>query len=149
MYCFTNHIQPAGPFLDLHIGVSAEQQACFEPKGRTPLLSVRGLVDTGATMTCIDLELPQKLTLNPRGPMSMFTPSTGAHGATSETYDVSLTILPTDRRKFPDPYHRSTLHVVAQPLADQGFHAIIGRDILDAGILHYDGTQRTFTLKFF
>ena len=150
MYCFTGDIHPDGPFLALCIGVSAEQQACFEAKGRSipPPLFVKGLVDTGATMTCIDLGLPKKLTLNPRRPMSMFTPSTGTQVATSETYDVRLSILPTDQRKFPYQYHRPTLHVVAQPLAAQGFGAIIGRDILDAGILHYDGTERKFTLKF-
>ena len=151
MYCFTGRIRPAGSFLNLLIGVSAKQQACFEAKGRSipPLIPVQGLVDTGATMTCIDLRLPQELPLNPRGPMSTFTPSTGAPGVTSETYGVSLMILPTDQRKFPDRYHRPTLHVMAQPLANQGFHVIIGRDILDDGILHYDGTRKTFTLKFF
>jgi hypothetical protein len=41
-----------------------------------------------------------------------------------------------------------TIAVIETELADQGFHFLVGRDILDRCILNYDGPNGMFQLSF-
>jgi len=52
------------------------------------------LIDTGASCTCIDPWIVQKLQLTPSGQIDIHTPSTTANNAhVCHQYDVALTIL--------------------------------------------------------
>ncbi len=77
----------------------------------------------------------------------MNTPSTGAQPHTANQYDVSI-VIPGPSAGHP-AYYIPTLAVVeAQLLLAQGFHALIGRDVLQHCLLHYNGTTNLFTLGY-
>jgi len=73
------------------------------------------------------------------------TPSTGSQPHQASQYDVALGI-PCGQQT---PLYRGTLAVLeAQLLQMQGFHALIGRDVLAACLLTYNGGTRLFTLAY-
>jgi hypothetical protein len=61
-------------------------------------------------------------------------------------YDVSLTIPSVANR--PSLFHHTIPVVEAQLLAAQGFHVLIGRDVLRGCLLTYDGMSGLFSLAF-
>ena len=61
-------------------------------------------------------------------------------------YDVSLTIPSVPNR--PALFHHTIAVVEAQLLAPQGFHVLLGRDVLRGCLLHYDGVTGLFSLAF-
>jgi len=86
------------------------------------------------------------LSLTPTGKVSLTTPSTGATPHDADQYDVGL-ILPA--ATGAPPLILRTIPVVSSYLlVAQGFHALIGRDILDRCLFVYNGDARLFTLAF-
>ena len=76
----TLQIAPGGPLLDIMVGVSQARSQALQ-KLNLPIPSpvqVRGLVDTGASCTCIDPGALNHLGLSATGISQMLTPSTGA-----------------------------------------------------------------------
>ena len=109
-------------------------------------VTIRALVDTGASCTCIDPSVLQSLQLTPTGSASVHTPSTGATPAAADQYDVGLAIFAALNQV---PLFLATVPVIAADLLQpQGIHALIGRDILSLCVLHDNGTTGTFTLAF-
>lgn len=140
--------QMGGPLLTAVVGVSEPRAAALAAVGQPipQALPIRGLVDTGASGTCIDPAVLIKLGLTPSGNTLCHTPTTGAAPELKDLYDVSLRIY-SDLQQ-PSLYH-ATLPVMASDLfAAQGFHALIGRDVLSSCLLTYNGTLRYFTLAF-
>ncbi len=77
----------------------------------------------------------------------MATPSTGTTPHEADQYDVSL-MIPA-RLKNEAPLYFDTIAVSSCELVTlQGFHALIGRDILSRCILIYDGTYGVYTLTY-
>ncbi len=77
----------------------------------------------------------------------MNTPTTGAMPATAEQYDASILI--PGATTTHEPLEIPTLVVMAaELLVPQGFHALIGRDILAECVLLYNGTMEQFTLAY-
>lgn len=148
---FTLQVGANGPVLDAFIGVSGPRLAALTAASQ-PVPSpvpIRALVDTGASCTCIDPSVLQSLGLQPTGTVSVNTPSTGATPHTADQYDVGLVIPPGNIPPGAQPLHFPTIPVVAaELLAGQGFHALIGRDILDQCVLIYNGGIGAFTLAF-
>jgi hypothetical protein len=106
---------------------------------------MEGLIDTGASGTCIDPTVLNQLSLTPTGTTMVNTPTTGNQPAQAETFDISsFTIYAgPDQAPFVIP----TVAVMASELlAPQGFHALIGRDILRHCLLNYDGANGLFSL---
>lgn len=145
---FTLQVSPGGPILNAVVTVSqpkatalqAAQQALPAP------VTIRALVDTGASCTCVDPSVLQSLQLTPTGSASMFTPSTGAAPAAADQYDVGLAIFAAANQV---PLFLPTVAVIAADLLQaQGIHALIGRDILGQCVLHYNGATASFTLAF-
>ena len=58
---------------------------------------VRGLIDTGASCTCIDPSVIQQLGIPPSGTAAMLTPSTGTTPHQCNQFDVALLLI------FPVP----------------------------------------------
>ena len=111
-----------------------------------PLFQARGLVDTGASCTCIDPAIITALSLQPTGKSTVNTPTTGAQPKTVDQYDVSLIILATQGEAA---LYRPTVAVVeAELFLMQGFHALIGRDILSRCQLTYNGQRSFYTLAY-
>lgn len=101
---------------------------------------VRGLalLDTGADGSCLDPEVVSHLQLNERGVTEVLTPSSGPKGHTAIEYDVGIIIPPG--RQQDSPLVINCVPVMASKLLSQGIHALIGRDILQHCIFHYNGS---------
>lgn len=109
-------------------------------------INIQGLIDTGASNTCVDPAVLTALGLTPTGSTMMNTPSTGAQAVPVDTYDISLVVYAAQPHS---PLIHHTIPVVcSELLASQGFHALIGRDILKSCLLMYDGQSGIFSLAF-
>ena len=109
--------------------------------------SIRALVDTGASCTCIDPSVLSSLQLTPTGSVTVLTPSTGQTPHLTDQFDVGLYIPGSTAGHTPLIF--PTLAVVAaELLTRQGFHALIGRDVLQDCILFYNGSAGAFTLGY-
>jgi hypothetical protein len=73
------------------------------------------------------------------------TASTGAKPHTCNQYDVFLMLI---NPKGTLLYVAQSMPVFEMPLAAQGIEALIGRDVLAAGILIYNGATKSFTLSY-
>ena len=141
----TLQITNGGPILDVLIGVSHARAQALQQAGQlvpNPI-QIRGLIDTGASCTCIDPGVLNALNLAPTGVTPMLTPSTGAQAHHANVYDVSLHLL--------HPAITLTLQnvpVAEAQLSIQGIQALIGRDILRSCLFVYDGQSGIFTLAF-
>ena len=77
----------------------------------------------------------------------MYTPSTGKEKVSVNQYDVGLSIFGTSITE--PPYRVPNLAVVESELLEaQGFHALVGRDVLSKCVLNYNGTLALYTLAF-
>jgi hypothetical protein len=145
---FSLQIESGGPILQALVSVSQPRAAALVAAGQSVPLAVpiRALVDTGASCTCVDPSVLAGLSLTPTGKVSLTTPSTGATPHDADQYDVGL-ILPA--AVGAPPLILRTVPVVSSSLlVAQGFHALIGRDILDRCLFVYNGDARLFTLAF-
>lgn len=144
---FTLPILPSGPLMDAWVGVSdARRTTLLLLNQAVPNpVQIRALVDTGASGTCIDPSVMAPLGLTPKGQVQMCTPSTGVTPHIADQYDVSI-FIPCGSN--PPLTLRTVGVACVELLASQGFHALIGRDILRACLLTYNGTTGTFTLAY-
>jgi hypothetical protein len=110
--------------------------AWAEPK------SVTGLLDTGAGLSALDPIVIASMQLRPRGAIEIHTPSTGTDVVFRDTYDATLVI----GEETPSPL-TTTVPVISCEFASRGFHALIGRDILNRCVLTYDGPAGVFRLE--
>ena len=130
------------------LGVSeARRQALMAAGQAVPqFVSIRALLDTGASMTCVDPTVITALGLAPTGMTQMITPSTGAVPHNAPTYDASFAIPAAPNQAA---LIFATVAVVESDLLSaQGFHALIGRNILSQCLFHYNGTMGLFTLAY-
>lgn len=146
---FTLQISANGPILMAYIGVShARRAALIAAKQPVPnIQQIQGLVDTGASCTCVDPSVLNALGLSPTGQASVNTPSTGNTPHTADLYDVSVFVPGSD------PGQRALVVanipvMCSELLQSQGFHALIGRDVLADCLLNYNGDEGTFTLAY-
>lgn len=110
-------------------------------------MRIRALIDTGASCTCVDPSILQSLNLTPTGSVPVNTPTTGTQAAVANQYDVGLMIPHVD--PTTPPLLRETVAVIeCQLLVAQGFHALIGRDILEGCLFIMDGGVKIFTLAY-
>lgn len=146
---FTLQISPQGPLLNAVIHVSKERNSALTAAGQ-PIpnpVTIRALVDTGASTTCIDPSILKALSLTPTGNVKMVTPSTGKTPVDIDQYDVGIVIPAAIANQIP--FALQTIPVACTELvSSQGFHALIGRDILSHCLLNYNGSMGMFTLAF-
>lgn len=143
---FTLQVTPAGPIIEAFVGVSIPRREALLAAGQTVPnpIHIRGLLDTGASGTCVDPSVLAALGLTPTGTVPVSTPTTGATPVVVDQYDIGL-IIPAGNGQ---PLLSQTLPVVASELlAAQGFHALIGRDILSQCVFVYNGSG-FFTLSY-
>jgi hypothetical protein len=137
----------AGPLIDAFVGVSMPRQVALT-QSQQPVPSperIRALIDTGASCTCVDPTVVTKLGLTPTGQMQMCTPSTGTTPHPANTYDVSIQIPCANG---PALIFQTIAVASVQLLLPQGFHALIGRDVLKHCLLNYNGAIGLFTLAY-
>jgi predicted aspartyl protease len=146
---FTLQITSQGPMLNAFVAVSDARAAAMKAANiaiPSPI-QIRALVDTGASCTCVDPSVMTSLGLTPTGTVPVSTPTTGGTPELKYQYDVALAIPGATQADIP--LVLATIAVVeAELLAGQGFHALIGRDILSQCVLVYNGSFTQFTLAF-
>ncbi len=146
---FTLQLTAQGPMMVAFVGVSEARRAALLSVGQAvpQPIQIRALVDTGATGTCVDPTVLQTLGLTPTGSVQVNTPSTGPNPHSADLYDVSIAI--PGALQTHSPLIMENIPVLcADLLAAQGFHALVGRDILSLCLLCYDGLRGTFTLAY-
>ena len=144
---FTLPIENQGPLLNVQLSVSAARSAALVADGQpvpNPFVA-RGLVDTGASCTSIDPAVVNALGIAPTGTAQMVTPSTGPDPVSLEQYDIGLAIYALATQS---PIRLPVLAVVKAQLDNQGFHVLIGRDVLAHCVLVYNGSDGQYTLSF-
>jgi hypothetical protein len=145
---FTLTFTQGAPIISVVVMVSAAKRDALV-MAQTPVpipQSVRGLVDTGASHTCVDPTVLQALQLQPTGSVPMHTPSTGGVPVSADTYDVGLAIPGA-----PDSpaFMRPNMQVSASDLVTgQGIHVLIGRDLLSRFIMTYNGVTGILMLAY-
>jgi len=87
-----------------------------------------------------------QLNLTPTGSALVNTPSTGEQAASADQYDVSLMVLSSPN--VPPLIHRNIAVLESKLLSAQGFHVLLGRDILGGCLLTYDGLNGLFSLAY-
>ena len=131
------------------VGVSEARRAALIAAGQ-PVPNperITALIDTGASGTCVDPSVLQALALTPTGMATVNTPSTGSQPHITEQYDVLLVV--PGATATHQPLVRPNLAVIsAKLLAPQGFHALIGRDVLSMCLLEYNGATNMFSLAY-
>ena len=146
---FTLQLSPQGPLLNAFIGVSEARRGALTAAG-LPIPSavhIRALIDTGASNTCADPSVLQTLGLTPTGVVTVNTPSTGSQPHNADQYDVSL-IVPGSGPTHAPLIVNNLPVICAELVLQQGFHALVGRDILAQCLLEYNGATGLFTLAY-
>lgn len=143
---FTLQVLPNGPIVAAFVAVSVPRRDALIAAGQVVPAPVRilALLDTGASGTAIDPSVLNTLALTPTGTTLVSSPTTGATPQTVNQYDVGF-VIPAPSGA---PLFSQTLPVIASELlAAQGFHALIGRDILSQCVFVYNGSG-FFTLSY-
>ena len=128
-----------GAIITIFVGVSDARAVALKKASVLvpPPISVQGLVDTGASGLCIDPSIAKQLSLQPTGSVPMITPSTGTTPVNALLYDVSIKIPHAGNSLDFD-----SIPAIESDLINQGFGALIGRDILSKCLLIYDGISK-------
>lgn len=147
MPCLTVSCSAAGPTLNALIGPSVPLQQALKAAGQTVPPPVSGvfLVDTGASHTVVDVSLVTALGLNPTGTVMVHTPSTQGNAVPLYQYDLMLYVPGSVQGAG---WLIEALPVTASSFAGQAIEGLIGRDILDRGLLVYNGTGGHLTLAY-
>jgi len=140
MYRISRTIAPEGPLIEVVVAVGGEQSQEFQKLG-IPIPSPRrvlALLDTGADGTAIHPDLVDYLRLRGTGIVEV----TGQNGTGhSFTFVAGLSFIhDSGQTGFRD------VLVAAGVCFRPGVFALIGRNLLDYCVLHYDGRKKTFTL---
>lgn len=134
----------AGPRIATQIGVPTSLAAQLSASGQQipPPVMVSALIDTGASLTAVDLEILKQLALEPIGETRLSTPSDPK--AKAGIYAVSLTFPQArETRVTVDP-----IPVAGCQLKSQGMGMLLGRDFLNNVVLIYNGPGGFFTVAY-
>lgn len=146
---FTLQLSPQGALVSAAIGVSEARRAALTAASEAipNVVPIRAIIDTGASSTCVDPSvLKTALNLTPTGNTTVVTPSTGNQPVNVDQYDICL-LVPANPNETP--FYIANLPVVCMELlGSQGFHALIGRDVLARCIFSYNGSIGWFTLAY-
>lgn len=128
-----------GPIVQVSISVGqAIAQQILQQGGTLPPPAIGwALIDTGATSTCIDEVAAQKLALPA---IDVVTVASASHAATQQNvYPISIEVVGL-------PIVVNAPRAIGAALEAQGLLLLIGRDLLQACILIYNGPAGQFTL---
>lgn len=145
----SRQLSPHGPLIEVEIGVSHLRARALQASGlRVPKpTKIWALIDTGASVTCIDPTIAKNLQISPSSIGHMHTSSTGKASTEVEQFDISLTISGSQGRG--NSLEFLNLRSSACDLAAVNpFHVLIGQDVLAHCVLIQNGVHGSFTLTF-
>ena len=96
------------------------------------------LIDTGATSTCVDEVVAKQLNLPVIDVVSI---ASASHPDAKQNVYPALIEVVGIAIKF------NAFRAIGVPLANQGIHVLIGRDLLQHCVLFYNGMIGSFTLS--
>jgi len=133
------NLEQDGPILDVQflISLNLEKKYIEEKKSIPEPVTVKALIDTGATSCVIQEDIPKKLNLQPVGEVNISTPS--SKECKCFQYYMRMSI-PSHGLIYEGPF-------IAAPLDGQNVSCLIGRDVLKDSILIYIGNNNQFTLS--
>ena len=133
-------LQQRGPFLQVTVGVaSAITKELAEQGAKIPnVISGLALIDTGANITCIDDEAAQQIGAPAIDKVQM---TSASHA------NVDANIYPLHFELAGSGIHIDALRCMGAALKAHGLIALIGRDVLSACTLHYNGVSGQFTIS--
>jgi predicted aspartyl protease len=144
----TVQLSPQGPVVRAAILVSTARTAMLTAQGM-PLpdpQTIDALIDTGASISGVDPAILNALGLSPTGEAEIVSPTTGGTAVRVPTYDVCIGIYAV--RQGDLHFISETIQVTATELSHRTFRALIGTDVLNKCILHYNGADGFFTLAY-
>jgi len=133
------NLQLAGPIIQVIVIPPKPVIDALNAKGmEAPSQRAIGLIDTGASCTCIDSTIAQSLNLIPRDTMKV---QTAAGEDTQILYDAAI-ILPVL------PGIAITVQVLEAKLEKQPYKVLVGRDVLKNCTLVYNGWENSYDLHY-
>jgi predicted aspartyl protease len=138
-----------GAIVNASVGVSAPKKEALA-KANLPVpknFSIRALIDTGASGTCLDPLVLTSLGLEPTGKAVVSTPTTGDKPEIKDQYDISL-IIPGALATSPPLIIENLAVICAELHAKQGFHALIGMDVLGMCLFVVNGQTKEFSISY-
>jgi hypothetical protein len=145
MSVLTGQISALGPLVQFKAMQSRQRVEALKKAGipfSSPSVGL-GLLDTGASCSALDRGLIAGLGLDFRGITHIHTPSTGPAFQACNQFDACIILGETQ----PQPL-MVTLPVIESDFATQGFHALIGRDVLRHCVFTFEGPNGSFRLEF-
>ena len=131
------NLREKGPVVEVlfHISEELEKKLKEESKEIPKPVSVKALIDTGASSCIIQEDIPKKLGIKPIGQANICTPSTDSHSC----YQYFLRMaIPTHNLTYQGVF-------ISVPLKGQEIDCLIGRDILADSIFIYIGNNNQFS----
>jgi hypothetical protein len=117
----------------------------LKEEGREPKMQeVRGLVDTGATDTCIERSVAEGLDLDPIGEVAVF----GVPSSSGPEKGIVFRLRSTHAGVPAVDLIPSARVIAVEDLSRFDAQILLGRDLLARGVLVYDGPQERFTFAF-
>lgn len=127
-----------GAILPVQVGIPSSLAAQMTAQGQTPPPpeEIPAMVDTGASITAIDVGTAQRLGLQPTGSIDI----AGATGAGQQPLYAALL-------RIPDPFIEwDPMTLAGAQLPGAPFQILIGRNVLCSMTLSYDGKSGRFSL---
>ncbi|MBI4181758.1 MAG: hypothetical protein HY520_02215, partial [Candidatus Aenigmarchaeota archaeon] len=113
-----------------------EEQYTKEGKEIPKPIKVKAQIDTGASHSVVQEDIPKKLGLRPVGQITVNTPSTTSHPCYQ--YFIRM-FIPQMNISYEGLF-------TALPLGSQTPNCLIGRNMLQYGVFIYNGAANQFTL---
>jgi hypothetical protein len=138
-------IESRGPFLEIMVMATHQRVMSLKAAGRKPPspMTIRALLDTGASCSSIDPVVAKGLGLDPAGRVQVHTPTTGTDYEWRNQFDA--TVVLGEGTRFARAF---TVGFLETDLASEGFLALVGWDILKGCVFTCNGPSGTFTLKY-
>lgn len=134
----TELLRTSGPIMPIHVGLPDNVAQALRAQGDTPPApeELNALVDTGASITAIRVDVAARLGLPPTGSVGL----AGVGGTSQQTLFGSRIYFPDSGLTF------DAVPLVGSPQQFPGFDVLIGRNLMCSMVLTYDGPRGRFSL---